>query len=233
MKLKPIAFAILMPFSISSWEKKPPIYTKAEILGNFNPVKHREFKRLRSKYTTKKNACLRKEAYDAFKKMWKNARKDGINLIIISATRSWSYQNDIWNRKWDSFIGEEEDRAKRILQYTSMPGTSRHHWGTDLDLNFLDNSYFENGQGLRIYQWLVQNAHKYSFYQPYTLYDDYRDTGYREEKWHWSYYPLAARFQRAYNHIITYEDLKRFDGWEYAEKLDVINNYVNAVAQIP
>jgi len=49
-----------------------------------------------------------------------------------------------------------------------MPGTSRHHWGTDVDLFSLDNKFFESGDGKIWYSWMVQNAAKYGFCQPYT-----------------------------------------------------------------
>lgn len=221
---------LLLPFLLLTFSAKDaPVYTKAEIMGDINPADHKGFDKLRSKYTTKESAYLRDEVYDAFRDMWKDAKRDGINLVIISATRNRGYQAGIWNRKWNSYGGPEETRAERILQYSSMPGTSRHHWGTDFDLNSLENSYFESGEGLKIYEWLTANAHKYGFFQPYTKFNTYRDAGYREEKWHWSYYPTASRFQRAYNHIVTYSDLKGFEGNEYAQKLDVINNYVNGI----
>lgn len=213
--------------------KEPPVYSKAEILGDVNPENHKGFDKIKSKHTTKGNIYLRDEVYDAFKDMWKDAKSDGVNLVIISATRNRNYQAGIWNRKWNSFGGNESDRAERILQYSSMPGTSRHHWGTDFDLNALENSYFENGEGKKIYDWLVANAHKYGFFQPYTPYDDYRDAGYREEKWHWSYYPTASKFQRAYNHLVNYDDINGFEGSDYAPQLDVINNYVNGIMTPP
>lgn len=213
--------------------KEPPAYTKADLLGDIDPSSHRDFEKLRSKYTTKSDAYLREEVYDAFKDMWKAADKEGINLIIVSATRNRSYQSGIWNRKWNSFGGEESNRVERILQYSSMPGTSRHHWGTDFDLNALENDFFETGEGLKIYQWLQNNAANYGFYQPYIAYNEYRQEGYREEKWHWSYFPLASKFQRAYYHLVEYGDLSGFNGWEYAEKLQVIDNYVNGVDAWP
>lgn len=222
---------------LSSWAnfsfKEPPTYTKADLLGDINPARHHDFKKLRSKYTTKSSAYLRDEVYDAFKDMWKAAAKDDISLIIVSATRNRSYQSGIWNRKWNSFGGEEDSRAERILQYSSMPGTSRHHWGTDFDLNALENSYFENGAGLKVYQWLQANAADYGFYQPYIAFNEYREQGYREEKWHWSYFPLASKFQRAYNHLVEYGDLSGFTGEEYARKLNVIDAYVNGVDAWP
>ena len=228
-----IVFLILF----SSWAnfsfKEPPTYTKADLLGDINPADHHDFKKLVSKYTTKENAYLRDEVYDAFKDMWKAAENDGIQLIIVSATRNRSYQSGIWNRKWTSFGGEESSRAERILQYSSMPGTSRHHWGTDFDLNALENSYFEDGEGLKIYTWLNANAANFGFYQPYIAFNNYREQGYREEKWHWSYFPLASKFQRAYNHLVEYSDLKGFQGDEYADRLQVIDAFVNGVDAWP
>ncbi|MFM9004881.1 MAG: D-alanyl-D-alanine carboxypeptidase family protein [Flavobacteriales bacterium] len=44
------------------------------------------------------------------------------------------------------------------MKFSSMPGTSRHHWGTDIDLNSVEPSYFLSGKGLLIYQWL--SAHR-------------------------------------------------------------------------
>ena len=55
-----------------------------------------------------------------------------------------------------------------ILEYSSAPGTSRHHWGTDMDINALQNDYFSNkGNGAFLYEWLQKNAAKFGFCQPY------------------------------------------------------------------
>lgn len=230
--MKHLLFFFLLIFCLSSFELsngKPDQFSKKDLLGDVVASKNRAFDKLKSKYTTKTNAYLRDEVYDAFKDMWKAAEKEGIRLTIISATRNRSYQSGIWNRKWNSFGGDENTRAERILQYSSMPGTSRHHWGTDFDLNNLENHYFENGEGLKVYQWLQAHAHTFGFFQPYTKFNSIRDAGYREEKWHWSYYPIASKFQRAYTHIIDYNDLGGFDGHHHAERLDVINDYVNGI----
>lgn len=223
-----LLFVVLLS-SFDMGNRKPDQYTKSDLVGDVNASRNRDFDKLKKKYTTKANAYLRDEVYDAFKDMWKAAKKDGVNLVIISATRNRTYQMGIWNRKWNSFGGDENTRAERILQYSSMPGTSRHHWGTDFDINSLENSYFESGVGLKVYEWMKANAHKYGFFQPYTKFNSFRDAGYREEKWHWSYYPIASKFQRAYTHIVEYEDLGGFKGDEWAEKLNVINDYVNGI----
>ena len=31
-----------------------------------------------------------------------------------------------------------------------MPGTSRHHWGTDIDFNSVDPAYFKTATGIKV-----------------------------------------------------------------------------------
>jgi hypothetical protein len=111
-----------------------------------------------------------------------------------------------------------------------MPSTSRHHWGTDIDLNSLSNSYFESGKGKKEYKWLVENANNYGFYQVYTEKSS-RRTGYNLERWHWSYMPLSIKYLAFYNNQVDYSDISRFDGSELAEALNIIPNYVNGISE--
>lgn len=206
-----------------------PVYTKSEIMGDLNPSTSESFVEISSQHANRSGMYLRAEVYGAFLKMLRAAEKEGYRIQIISATRNQHRQKQIWESKWDRYGGDHLARARRILQYSSMPGTSRHHWGTDFDINNLSNDYFESGEGKQLYQWLLKNAGEYGFFQPYTGYGKYRDAGYREEKWHWSYYPLAQRFQRAYNHVVTYDDIRGFKGSELAGELNVINDFVNGI----
>lgn len=111
-----------------------------------------------------------------------------------------------------------------------MPTTSRHHWGTDFDLNALENSYFSSGKGLKEYEWLVANGPEFGFGQPYSAKGPDRPTGYEEEKWHWSYLPAAKRFHQSYMDLVDISMIEGFDGAEAASELDVISNYVNGIA---
>ncbi|WP_066225464.1 M15 family metallopeptidase [Formosa haliotis] len=158
------------------------------------------------------------------------AKADGIHFKIVSGTRNFNEQKAIWDRKWKRYQELSPiERAKKILQYSSMPSTSRHHWGTDIDLNHLTNSYFESGQGLKEYNWLQEHAHTFGFYQVYTSKEHGR-TGYLEEKWHWSYLPLASTYLSFYNSNISYQDITNFKGSEFATELQMITNYVNGIA---
>lgn len=178
-----------------------------------------------------RNMYLNRETYAAFKKMVKAAKADGIQLKIVSGARNFEHQKAIWERKWKAL--EDLDpicRSKKILEFSSMPATSRHHWGTDIDLNNLENSYFENGSGKDEYDWLLKNAARFGFFQVYTSKNSGR-TGYSEEKWHWSYLPLARHYLQAYNEMVSYEDISGFEGSHLAEVQEMIAIYVNGVTE--
>lgn len=217
------------------------VVDKNYLAGKFDPASHPLFIKIDGEHArgNAKGAYLRKEAYEAFIKMNADARQDGVELFIISATRNFESQKRIWENKWEgrilvqginlTTIKDLQERARLILLYSSMPATSRHHWGTDMDLNSLDNSYFESGVGLKIYQWLTTHAADYGFCQPYTSKSGGR-TGYEEEKWHWSYLPLSGELLELYNKQVEYADINGFAGSEISKSLDVITKYVNGVA---
>lgn len=246
MILKPFNFRFQIMW-VALWAT--PFLIKAQavdknyLLGKFDPTTHQQFVRLNDQHTqgSAKGAYLRKETYEAFIKMCDAARKDGVTLVIISATRNFESQKRIWENKWEgrtlvegknlTTIKDKKERARLILLYSSMPSTSRHHWGTDMDLNALENSFFESGEGLKIYQWLATHAAQFGFCQPYTSKVEGR-TGYEEEKWHWSYLPLSGQFLNDYASSVTYNDIKGFAGSEVASPLAVIRNYVKGVACI-
>jgi LAS superfamily LD-carboxypeptidase LdcB len=214
---------------------------KNYLLGRFDPSKDSRFVQLTSESArgSALNKFLRKESLEAFKKMQKAAKADSVNLFIVSATRNFDYQKRIWEDKWSGKIKVEEkdlstvhdlnERTRMILLYSAMPATSRHHWGTDIDINEAEDEYFETLEGKRVYQWLVSHAAEFGFCQPYTSKIAGR-TGYEEEKWHWSYLPLSGEFLRAYKSQIQYSDITGFSGSEIAKSLQVIENYVDGVA---
>lgn len=179
-----------------------------------------------SKWTKRGEYSLLKPTYSAFDKMAAAARKEGVTLKIVSAYRSFNRQKGIWERKWNDPSRSKmtaKARALDILKYSSMPSTSRHHWGTDFDLNSVNPAYFETAAGKKIYDWLVKNAPKYGFFQPYT---EGRTKGYATEKWHWSYAPISDRYEKKYIETIKNSDIKGFTGAEIAPVIDVIGGWV-------
>lgn len=182
---------------------------------------------------------LLSEAATAFEKMKIAAQKAGFKIEIVSAYRSFNRQKDIWNRK---YIANEikgfspDENIKKIIEYSTLPGTSRHHWGTDIDI--IDGSLPRQGDvlvtekfhgdgpyaALRI--WMEENAAQFGFLRPYSM--DFERKGFNYEPWHYSYAPLAIPMLEAYlkmdlNLLLVPENLR---GREYITPL-FIKKYID------
>jgi len=228
--MKPLIFFLLI--SIVTFQSFAQVdWSKEELLGKFNPMEHPDFVKVEAEFSAKPGMYLHKEAYEAFKKMFYAAKKCGVDLKLISSTRSFAYQRGIWERKWrsDKYNAfPESKRCLEIMKYSAMPGASRHHWGTDIDLNDLNNSHFAEGKGKDVYEWLQTHGATYGFHQPYTAKTKGR-TGYEEEKWHWTYLPLSSKLLKLYNEKITAADLSGFSGDKFVSELKIVEVYVNGV----
>ena len=213
------------------------------ITGRFQPVSHPLFVNIQSLQipTNGRAQYLRREAADALSSMYAALKKSHqeIRLYVTSSTRTFYDQKAIWENKWNGrtliegqnisrTIHDPLRRALKILEYSSMPGTSRHHWGTDFDLNELYDQYYTSGAGTALYRWLLENAPGFGFCQPYSA---GRNSGYYEEKWHWSYRPLSSRFLADWVRLNTnahfLEQKGLFDGSDLAGKM--AQTYVTSV----
>lgn len=167
---------------------------------------------------------LHKGVIAYFSKLQKLAKKEiGADLQIISSFRSFERQKIIWDEKVtgirkilddneeiiDSNLLSRDELLTRILRFSAMPGTSRHHWGTDIDIYDshklskekveLTPREWESGSPFyELGQWLnekIQNQESFGFFRPYET-----DLGgVAPEKWHLSFFPLASHFQDAYS----------------------------------
>jgi LAS superfamily LD-carboxypeptidase LdcB len=155
----------------------------------------------------------------AFSQMRSAASNAGLNLQAVSGFRSFERQLRIWNEK---FLGtrpvlsraglalavealEPEARIDAILQWSALPGASRHHWGTDLDV--IDRAAVPAGAQVRLIPaeyaaggwfapldiWLRDHAADFGFFRPY----DRDRGGVQPEPWHLSFAPLATSAQQA------------------------------------
>ncbi len=216
----------------------PAIPSYTYLTGKFDPAAHPDFLKVAAKYTDGDPYLLHRDTYAAFERMHAAALRDGVKLIIVSATRNFARQKQIWEAKWrgerllegtekaDEVYPDPAERALAILRYSSMPGTSRHHWGTDVDLNALNNGYFDAGEGKRIHDWLTAHGPEYGFCQPYTAKGAERPTGYNEERWHWSYLPLATQLTDYAAAELRDAAISGFAGAEAAPRIMVVDNYV-------
>lgn len=163
-------------------------------------------------------ACtLQAKAAEAFMAMRADATKDGIDLAVASSWRDFLRQRRIWNAKCQlqkpllDTSGQRMDgrsldlqaRIEAILRWSAMPGASRHHWGTDLDvfdqtalgsaeLQLVPAEYAPGGPCARLHAWLQRHMHEFGFYQPYRT----DRGGVSPEPWHLSYAPLAVACER-------------------------------------
>ena len=146
----------------------------------------------------------------AFCAMQTAALQDGIDLQLVSAYRSFERQQYIWEDKYKRYTAEglpPKDAIDRILQYSTIPGTSRHHWGTDIDITdsnapnqkrvLVPEKFHNNGPFAPLRKWMEENANRFGFYLVYT--NDASRTGFSYEPWHYSYLPEAKHYQKQYD----------------------------------
>jgi|GEM_PF-886774 len=137
-----------------------------------------------SRYKTNKKALqLRKIILNDLDLMINDAKKENIDLIIISAYRSYETQERVYNY-WVKNLGEE--KAKMV---SAIPGASQHQLGTAIDFNSLDVSFADTKEG----RWLLDNAYKYGFILSYPFGMD-EITGYSYEPWHYRYIGREASY---------------------------------------
>ena len=131
----------------------------------------------------------------------------------------------------DEAYPDPVERGLKILEYSSMPGSSRHHWGTDIDLNNLNDRHFLSGEGKKVYEWLRAHAHEYGYCQPYSPKGADRPDGYNEEKWHWSYMPVSKKLTLLAKEELKNEMIQGFKGSETAKSIGIVKKYVLGINQ--
>ncbi|WP_166839722.1 M15 family metallopeptidase [Rheinheimera pleomorphica] len=159
---------------------------------------------------------LHADVAEPFMALCAAARRDGIAISVASSFRSFERQAYIWQAKFNGKkpvfdhdgqrvpIEQLAGRAKleAILLYSALPGASRHHWGTDLDLydaaavtesyqlQLTGQEYGPTGPFYGLATWLAQHARQFGFFLPYQHYQG----GVAAEPWHLSYQPVAAQY---------------------------------------
>ena len=156
---------------------------------------------------------LRKEAHDAFLEMKKAAYSDGIDIKIVSSYRNYYRQEAIWERKYMRYTEDDSmDPLKaidKIIEYSTIPGTSRHHWGTDIDIidgyrktdgDVLVPEKFEAGGPFEDFKkWMDENSNKFDYYLVYT--NEPKRRGFKYEPWHYSFAPISIPMLTAYRRL--------------------------------
>ena len=183
---------------------------------------------------------LEKNTFIAMEKMRKAALLDGVKIKVVSGFRDFERQKQIWNRKFKKFTTENNlsdlDAVKEIIRFSTIPGTSRHHWGTEIDVidedfknekNLLiSNKYEEGGIFEKLKKWMDNNSQKFGFYLTYD--NNINRKGFEYEPWHYSYLPESKRYLKSFLKIDIVEIISKVDieGKElFNEKF--ISDYIN------
>jgi LAS superfamily LD-carboxypeptidase LdcB len=187
---------------------------------------------------------LQTQVCKSFKEMQKAAESEGIDLQIVSSHRDFARQTLIWQRKWlgelplydiegellEGSVLPDSEKMHAILTWSALPGTSRHHWGTDLDvydkcavedkglkLQLVCKEYEAEGPCHKLACWLTDNASRYGFTRPYSEYKG----GVAAEPWHLSYHSISNEI---YQRLDVSQIKKIIEDTELAGKDTVLAN---------
>jgi LAS superfamily LD-carboxypeptidase LdcB len=163
--------------------------------------------------------ALHAQAAAPFSSLRRAAASAGFDLFAQSGFRDFDRQLAIWNAKWNGTLPINDpagrplaaaglappERVRAILHWSALPGASRHHWGTDLDLidrraltpgyrvQLTAAEFTPPGPFAALAAWLEDNAARFGFFRPFrgVL------SGVQPEPWHYSFAPLAEPARRA------------------------------------
>ena len=183
---------------------------------------------------------LEKNTFIAMEKMRKAALLDGVKIKVVSGFRDFERQKQIWNRKFKKFTTENNlsdlEAIKEIIRFSTIPGTSRHHWGTEIDVIdedfknekklLISKKYEEGGIFEKLKKWMDNNSQKFGFYLTYD--NNINRKGFEYEPWHYSYLPESKRYLKSFLKIDIVEIISKVDiqGKElFNEKF--ISDYIN------
>ncbi len=164
---------------------------------------------------------LHRAVVQPFQQLRAAAAAAGIDLVPVSSFRDFDRQLAIWNGKHrgerevlaadgsvlDAGSLDEEARVVAILRWSALPGASRHHWGTDMDVidaqavpadyrpRLVAGEYGPGGVFARLDAWLTAHAADHGFYRPYATWRG----SVQPEPWHLSFAPVATLALAAYS----------------------------------
>lgn len=161
-----------MPISVAETSTQPGVYTKWS--GGI-------------KQGTEKGTVISPNNYivldsvkNAINSMVQAAKKDGVNLNVVSSYRSYESQLNLRkkhapaNKKSDdSFLRNAS--PSQFTPETGKPGYSNHNLGIAFDIQTQGNE--------KSFVWLSNNAEKFNFFRTVA-----------SEKWHWEYRPGYSKY---------------------------------------
>lgn len=161
--------------------------------------------------------ALHRDVVEPFLALRAAAADAGMDLWPYSSFRDFDTQLLIWNRKFrgertlydrvgrvmDAMTLDDGQKIDAILAWSALPGASRHHWGTEIDIidraalpvgyqvQLLPEEFAEAGVFGKLALWLDERLEHFDFFRPY----DRDRGGVAPEPWHISYAPVSREAQ--------------------------------------
>jgi len=194
-----------------------------------------------------------KETYQKFLALKERASQEGIDLYVLSSFRSFDNQLSIWNKKCrgektlfdsngialDYNSLSDKEIVFSILRWSALPGTSRHHWGTDIDV--VDKNTWPQGyhvelipnefeEGAMFYKMkcffddLIENENGLGFFRPYEI----DQNGVAPEMWHISDFKVAQVYYQEFNfnNFLEFLDEQNSDDFLF---LDIVKDHAQKI----
>lgn len=148
-----------------------------------------------SEYASEDNFRASRIAFNAYKKMSDAAKNEGYEIVINSAYRSFSEQEELIDYYRNAYGQNYVDK------YVSKSGYSEHQTGLAFDIGSRNVNVFANSKE---YEWMQDNAYKYGFILRFSKkYENV--TGFRNEPWHYRYVGVEAATYIHEHRNIPYE----------------------------
>ncbi len=138
----------------------------------------------------------------------------GLSVVIVSHWRTFLQQATIWNEKWEGLRPvldrksipldvqtlSDQEKFESLCFWSAVPGTSRHHWGTDFDIflkspidsgykiRLIPDEFSSSGVCGKLEEWMREHLEEYGFYRPYQT----QKGGVFPEPWHISHRTTAT-----------------------------------------
>lgn len=181
---------------------------------------------------TDSKCSVHKNILQDFLRLKRDAKVAGFDLEIMSGFRDYARQEKIWNAKasgerdlfdkngnlLDSSTLTPSEILRAILRWSAVPGASRHHWGTDMDVfdantqrredvKLLPSECVDSGPAAEMHRWLdfvIKRDKSYGFFRPYKT----DRGGVSPERWHLSHYEISRRIMDNYTYSIFKKNIE-------------------------
>jgi D-alanyl-D-alanine carboxypeptidase len=147
---------------------------------------------------------MTKEASAMIEKMFLDAKNQGINLLGVSAYRSYKRQIELFN------YYVKKDGYEKASMYSAIPGTSEHQTGLAIDVTGGNGKCAADDcfGGTPEAQWLQNNVANYGFIIRYPQGKE-SVTGYKYEPWHLRYVGTNAAKDIMQNNLTLEEYISK------------------------